>query len=76
MTDCTNCPNCGAPVDLTRDACPYCDTPYPRIRKPPVAAAVAIEMDGAAFAQLIEKEINGGFITPNEARRRLGLPSI
>lgn len=24
----TNCPNCGAPVDLTRLSCEYCDTPY------------------------------------------------
>ena len=24
----TNCPNCGAVVDLALDACPYCGTPY------------------------------------------------
>lgn len=25
----TNCPNCGAPVDVDLCACPYCGTPYP-----------------------------------------------
>ena len=24
----TNCPNCGAPVDLKESKCPYCGTPY------------------------------------------------
>lgn len=24
----TNCPNCGAPVDIHSAACPYCKTPY------------------------------------------------
>ena len=24
----TNCPNCGAPVDLKENKCPYCGTPY------------------------------------------------
>ena len=26
--DKTNCPNCGAIVDLTKNECPYCGTPY------------------------------------------------
>lgn len=25
----TNCPNCGAPIDQSRDSCEYCGTPYP-----------------------------------------------
>lgn len=25
-----NCPNCGAPEDLSAYRCPYCGTPYPR----------------------------------------------
>lgn len=25
----TNCPNCGAPIDRSRDSCEYCGTPYP-----------------------------------------------
>lgn len=24
----TNCRNCGAPIDISRDACAYCDSPY------------------------------------------------
>ena len=24
----TNCPNCGAPIDKSRDSCEYCGTPY------------------------------------------------
>lgn len=24
----TNCPNCGAPVDIHAEKCAYCDTPY------------------------------------------------
>ena len=71
MIDLTNCPNCGAPVDLTVKACPYCDTPYP-------AQAVAIgepytlHIDGAKLAALVAD----GIMTPNEARRRLGLRQV
>ena len=25
----TNCPNCGAPIDILRSSCEYCGTPYP-----------------------------------------------
>lgn len=75
MTDVINCPNCGAPVDLTRAVCPFCDTPYPRPRKTAVAVAVPVEMDGEALEKII-KEISGGFMTPNEARQRLGMPRI
>lgn len=25
----TNCPNCGAPIDISRSSCEYCGTPYP-----------------------------------------------
>ena len=24
----TNCPNCGAPIDIHAEKCAYCDTPY------------------------------------------------
>ena len=27
-TKSTNCPNCGAPVDILAEKCAYCDTPY------------------------------------------------
>lgn len=27
-----NCRNCGAPIDISRDTCAYCDSPY--VEKP------------------------------------------
>lgn len=29
----TNCVNCGAPIDLHRETCPYCDSPYIHIER-------------------------------------------
>lgn len=29
----TNCVNCGAPIDLHRETCPYCDSPYIHIEQ-------------------------------------------
>lgn len=29
----TNCINCGAPIDLHRETCPYCDSPYIHIKR-------------------------------------------
>lgn len=86
MDNPTNCPNCGAPVELTEKSCPYCGTPYPRPRK--VAAAVAegvITPNEAVLIEPVTLHIDGtklaaavaeGVITPNEARRRLGLREI
>lgn len=28
MDNITNCPNCGAPIDNSRNSCEYCGTPY------------------------------------------------
>ena len=28
LTTNTNCPNCGAPIDIHAEKCAYCDTPY------------------------------------------------
>ena len=28
MKKVTNCPNCGAPIDISRSSCEYCGTPY------------------------------------------------
>lgn len=28
MNEILNCKNCGAPIDLSKSKCPYCDTPY------------------------------------------------
>ena len=27
----TNCPNCGAPIDISRSSCEYCGTPYEKL---------------------------------------------
>lgn len=70
VTDCTLCPTCGAPVDLTARSCPYCGVPYPKPRK--TAQAVAICID----AQQLADQVAASIITPNEARRRMGLPPV
>lgn len=76
MTDCTHCPTCGAPVDLTARSCPYCGVPYPKPRKTAQAVAigepVALHIDHKQLAALVADSI----ITPNEARRRMGLPPV
>ena len=70
----TNCQNCGAPVDLTRGVCPYCDTPYPRPRKTKTAQAeaVPIEIDTASLAAAVTVTV----FSHNETRRLMGLPPI
>lgn len=64
----TNCPNCGAPVDIHAEKCAYCDTPY--IKQ--TAETITLTLDTTAIA----KAVSEGIITVNEARRRLGLPPI
>ena len=64
-----NCPNCGAVVDPAADRCAYCGTPYNiRLR------AELYQRD--INAQMLARQMELGLITPNEARRRLGLPEI
>lgn len=65
----TNCPNCGAPVDLAETCCPYCDTPY--IQK--VDAYTPME-DKLAIMNELNRTMVAGIMTPNEARALLGLP--
>lgn len=72
MTDFTNCRNCGAPVDLTGDRCPYCGTPYPRPKRMDQAVAVEINLD----TEVLARSVGRGIIAPNEARRRMGLREI
>lgn len=78
-TDCTHCPTCGAPVDLTARSCPYCGVPYPKPRKTAQAVAIGkpltVQVDGISGPQLaamLERHI----LTPNEVRRRMGLPPL
>lgn len=75
----TNCPNCGAVREPAERRCPYCGTPYPKDRLAAEAVAVpepvTIELDGDAFARMV-KELERGIMTPNEARRLLGLREV
>ena len=70
----THCPNCGAPIDPTRDRCEYCDSAYlfhhgPRLET--TADATALYQ-----AQTLAAAFSAGVITANEARRVMGLPGL
>lgn len=77
MSNWTNCPNCGAVREPAESRCPYCGTPYPRDRKAAQAVAVpenvTIRLDVAQLAEISCDLLDCGLITPNEARRRMGL---
>lgn len=85
----TNCPNCGAVMEPAETRCPYCGTPYPRPKREKVAVAVAtpmltqnervnIELDPKLLArlQILDEEMQRGIMTPNEARRLMGLREL
>lgn len=69
----TNCPNCGAPVDLNADACAYCDTPYtpraptkdPSVERAQVGAFM-IHMNAEALVKAYETAV----LTLDEMRDR------
>lgn len=69
----TNCPNCGAPVDLAATSCAYCDTPYTWR-----AAAAPAPADGLDACQVekITRALAAGIMTQNQARAMLGLPPV
>lgn len=67
MSDKTNCPNCGAPIDNGKSKCPYCDTPYREEDS-------SIVTHPGLFSHF--DELRNGFITPNELRALHGLPPI
>ena len=73
----TNCPNCGAVREPAESRCPYCGTPYPRDRKAAQAVAVpepvTINMDTKELCAVLARSVEMGLVTPNEARRRMGL---
>lgn len=62
----TNCPNCGAPIDLTVDKCAYCGTYYEKI----------VESDIINTHEAVDKIIAMGCMTVNEARKLMGLEVI
>lgn len=61
----TNCPNCGAVVDMTAKLCAYCGTPY-------VWALAPETEEQPELATSTMHEV----LTPNEMRSRLGLPPV
>lgn len=72
-----NCPNCGAVREPAETRCPYCGTPYPKDRMVAEAVAVpepvTIHMEPVQIAETYCRQLDLGLITPNEARRRMGL---
>lgn len=72
-----NCPNCGAPIDLTKDKCPYCETPYQHSRLnysgPRSIPAKPIDMNDVNTTISL---FGMGLISANEARRRLRMSPI
>lgn len=50
-----NCPNCGAPIDLTKDKCPYCETPYPK----------EIPLDGEEASHVLRSLLPFGKVNKN-----------
>lgn len=73
----TNCPNCGAVREPAESRCPYCGTPYPKDRKTVLAADLledtTIHLEVGQIAEITCRQLDLGLITPNEARRRMGL---
>lgn len=70
----THCPNCGAPIDPTRDRCEYCGSAYlfnhgPRLETTDDATALY-------QAQTLAATFSAGIITANEARQAMGLPVL
>lgn len=62
----TNCKNCGAP--LVNGKCEYCETEYSRKDE------ITLHVDyGCIDVQAISNAVRNSFLTPNEARERLGL---
>ncbi|WP_407450039.1 hypothetical protein [Fibrobacter sp.] len=56
----TNCRNCGAPIDISRETCAYCDSPY--VEKP----KDRFEMD--SYQRLFLIAAQNAIMTSNEIR--------
>lgn len=61
-----NCPNCGAPIDITADKCAYCGTYYKKFPK----------VEKSKYTQACCELIRMGCMTVNEARKFMGLEVI
>ena len=62
----TNCPNCGAPIDISRSSCEYCGTPYKKevylVEAPSLRIDYQPEFNDygyEAFLESLSKQSNG-----------------
>lgn len=68
-----NCPNCGAPI--TGPKCEYCGTVFWDRRKELIENTVTLQMQ-IANTNCLQKCIEAAIMTPNQARRMMGLDPI
>lgn len=66
----TNCPNCGAVIDIQAERCAYCDTPY--VWKSQEAHRYTVHTDVDVLAKAVESAL----LTPNEVRKIMGRDMI
>ena len=75
----THCQNCGAPVNPHAEKCEYCDTYYPHpqgSRITQTANCITIDLNPVQLAGAAVEALERGLLTPNEARRRLGIEGV
>lgn len=66
----TNCPNCGAVVNLKSNKCEYCGTPYEDV------TIETLYADNTPILQVTSKAYTAGILTANEARELLRLERL
>lgn len=81
MSDKTNCPNCGAPIDNGKSKCPYCDTPYREedssiVTHPGLFSHFDERLNGFSITFEPDASLLIDVLTPNEHRALHGLPPI
>ena len=81
MSDKTNCPNCGAPIDAGKSKCPYCDTPYREedssiVTHPGLFRRLDELHNGFSITTAPDSSLLIEVLTPNEHRALHGLPPI
>lgn len=76
----TNCPNCGAPITGRR--CEYCETVFPEYRDTKIET-LRSENKAITYSMFVNnlyanaiKSMTAGIVTPNEARRLVGLKEV
>lgn len=72
----THCQSCGAPVDLHAEKCAYCGTPYMRNETTRSSEEVVLGVSTAEMAEAVSRFLSAVLMTPNKARRVLGLEEV